>query len=204
MSRLHYNWIMSKGLKSREKPSNPSKTCNFIRRVKDIKVLRNFTYECDFMVLEDVSSVIDHYLDSMNLGKPLVKQSKLTYDKEEGTVMFEENDESVTFKMPHKMERFKAIEDLNTDNIPPFFVASKRRGKRRMLSRKAHLLEDKQIPIVEVFDEVIWETLEGNTRDLSSIGEETRQRHNSTRLLWTLGFKVRGDGFAIPSDAVKA
>nr|GEY30667.1 hypothetical protein [Tanacetum cinerariifolium] len=30
----------------------------------------------------------------------------------------------MTFKIPHKMERFKDIEDLNTDNIPPFFVAS--------------------------------------------------------------------------------
>ncbi|GJY20550.1 hypothetical protein Tco_0393116 [Tanacetum coccineum] len=75
------------------------------RKVKGIKVfVGNFTYECDFMFLEDVSSVIDHYL---------------------GTVMFEKNDERVTFKMPHKMERFKDIEDLNTDNIPPFFVASK-------------------------------------------------------------------------------
>ncbi|GKC75099.1 protein kinase-like domain, concanavalin A-like lectin/glucanase domain protein [Tanacetum coccineum] len=84
MYRLHYNSIMCKGLKSREKPSNPSKTCNFVGRVRDIKVfVSNFTYECDFMVLEDVSSVIDHYLDGMILGKSFVKQSKLTYDKEE-------------------------------------------------------------------------------------------------------------------------
>ncbi|GJR21403.1 hypothetical protein Tco_0969930 [Tanacetum coccineum] len=40
---------------------------------------------------------------------------------------------------------------------------------------KAHLLEDKQIPSVGVFDEVIWEALEGYTHDLDSFGEETRQ-----------------------------
>ncbi|GJY38592.1 hypothetical protein Tco_0424956 [Tanacetum coccineum] len=69
--------------------------------------------------------VIDHYLDGMIFGKPFLKQSKLTYDKEEGTVMFEKNDERVTSKMPHKMERFKDIEDLNTDDMPPFFIVSK-------------------------------------------------------------------------------
>nr|GEU29399.1 hypothetical protein [Tanacetum cinerariifolium] len=47
------------------------------------------------------------------------------YDKQEGIVMFEKNDENVTFKMPYKMKRFKDIGDLDTDNIPPFFVACK-------------------------------------------------------------------------------
>ncbi|GJR93172.1 protein kinase-like domain, concanavalin A-like lectin/glucanase domain protein [Tanacetum coccineum] len=114
---------MNEGSKSRKKPLNPNKTCNFVGRVIGIKVfVGNFTYGCDFIVLEDVSSVIDHYLGRMILGKPFVKESKLIYDKEEGNVMFEKNDERVTFKMPHKMKRFKDVEDLNTDNIPPFFV----------------------------------------------------------------------------------
>ncbi|GJS34434.1 hypothetical protein Tco_0532816 [Tanacetum coccineum] len=43
-----------------------------------------------------------------------------------------------------------------------------------MIGRKAHLLEDKQIPIVGVFDEVFstWMAFGGNTRDLGSFGEE--------------------------------
>ncbi|GJT94918.1 hypothetical protein Tco_1090436 [Tanacetum coccineum] len=42
---------------------------------------------------------------------------------------------------------------------------------------KAHLLEDKQIPSVGVFDEVfsIWKAFGGNTRDLGSFGEETNK-----------------------------
>ncbi|GJZ75927.1 hypothetical protein Tco_0640392 [Tanacetum coccineum] len=44
-------------------------------------------------VLEDVSSIIDHYLGRMVLGKPFAKQSKITYGKEEGTIMFKKNDE---------------------------------------------------------------------------------------------------------------
>ncbi|GJU02687.1 MAK10-like protein [Tanacetum coccineum] len=63
MSRLHYNWIMSNRLEPRRKPSNPKKNFNFVGRVKGLRVfIGNFTYECDFMVLEDTTSVIDHYL----------------------------------------------------------------------------------------------------------------------------------------------
>ncbi|GJS09018.1 hypothetical protein Tco_0365814 [Tanacetum coccineum] len=73
---------MSEGLKSRRKPSNPKKICNFVGRVKGLKVfVGNFTYKCDFVVLEDTTSVTDHYLGSMVLGKPFVKASRLVYDK---------------------------------------------------------------------------------------------------------------------------
>nr|GEU62509.1 mannose-6-phosphate isomerase 1-like [Tanacetum cinerariifolium] len=46
-----------------------------------------------------------------------------------------------------------------------------------MTGRKAHLLEDKQISSVGVFDKVfsIWKAFGGNTRDLGSFGEETNK-----------------------------
>ncbi|GJS47398.1 hypothetical protein Tco_0597519 [Tanacetum coccineum] len=57
-------------------------------RVRGLKVfVGNFTYECDFVVLEDTTSVIDHYLGGMELGKLFVKESRLVYDKDEGTVV---------------------------------------------------------------------------------------------------------------------
>ncbi|GJU07078.1 hypothetical protein Tco_1123508 [Tanacetum coccineum] len=94
-------------------------------KVRGLKVfVGNFTYECDFVVLEDISSVIDHYLGRIVLGQPFVKESGLVYDKDEGTIMFEKDNERITYKMPHKMETFKNIEDLNTDNIPPFVITS--------------------------------------------------------------------------------
>nr|GEW07306.1 hypothetical protein [Tanacetum cinerariifolium] len=68
---------------------------------------------------------IPRMIGGMVLGKLFVKNSKLISDKEEGNVMFEKGVERVTFKMPHKMESFKDIEDLNTDNIPPFFITIK-------------------------------------------------------------------------------
>ncbi|GJW74248.1 protein kinase-like domain, concanavalin A-like lectin/glucanase domain protein [Tanacetum coccineum] len=114
---------MSEGLKSRRKPLNPEKIYNFVGRVKGLKVfVGTFTYKCDFVVLEDTTSVIDHYLGSMVLGKPFVEAYGLIYDKGEGTVTFG-NNERITFKMPHRMERFKHIENLKTDYIPPFVIA---------------------------------------------------------------------------------
>ncbi|GKB31434.1 protein kinase-like domain, concanavalin A-like lectin/glucanase domain protein [Tanacetum coccineum] len=116
---------MSEGLKSKRKPSNPEKISNFVGKVKGLKVfVGNFTYECDFVVLEDTTSVIDHYLGGMILGKTFVKEIGLVYDKDEETITFERDKEKITFKMPHKMGRFKHIDKdiLKTDNIPPFII----------------------------------------------------------------------------------
>nr|GEU97027.1 retrotransposon Orf1 [Tanacetum cinerariifolium] len=53
ISRLHYSCIMSNRLEPRRKPLNPKKNYNFVRRVKGLRVfVGNFTYECDFMVLD--------------------------------------------------------------------------------------------------------------------------------------------------------
>ncbi|GJW20158.1 hypothetical protein Tco_0030780 [Tanacetum coccineum] len=132
--RLHYNWIMSKRLVPRRKPSNLRKICNFVGRVKGLKVfVGNFTYECDFMVLEDTTSVIDHDLGSVIFGKPFVEAIGLVYNREEGTIMFEKHKEKIMFKMPHKMEMFKHIDftDVKTDCIPPFAIESDDDGSRK-------------------------------------------------------------------------
>nr|GEY81535.1 protein kinase-like domain, concanavalin A-like lectin/glucanase domain protein [Tanacetum cinerariifolium] len=86
MSRLQYNWIMSNRLEPRRKPSKRKKNCHFVGRVRRLKVfVGNFTYECNFMVLEDTTSVIDHYLGSVVFEKPFVEATRLVYIKGEGT-----------------------------------------------------------------------------------------------------------------------
>ncbi|GKD85271.1 protein kinase-like domain, concanavalin A-like lectin/glucanase domain protein [Tanacetum coccineum] len=98
MSKQHYKEIMNKGLESRQKPSNLSKNNNFIGRVRGLKVfVGNFTYECNFMILEDATSIIDHHLEEVVFGKPFVRKTALVYDQDEGT-------------------------DVNTDSIPPFVL----------------------------------------------------------------------------------
>ncbi|GJW67638.1 hypothetical protein Tco_0122062 [Tanacetum coccineum] len=102
MYRLHYNWIMSGRLKPRMKPSNPMKICNFVGRVRSLKVfVGHFTYECNFIILEDTTSIIDHDLGAVVFGKPFVEKTWLIYDNKEGTLAFEDNNEKLIFKMPH-------------------------------------------------------------------------------------------------------
>ncbi|GKC30280.1 protein kinase-like domain, concanavalin A-like lectin/glucanase domain protein [Tanacetum coccineum] len=127
MSKQHYNKIINKGLESRQKPSNPSKNSNFVGRVKGLKVcIGNFTYECNFMIFEDTTSIIDHRLGEVVFGKPFARNTGLVYDQEEGTVTFEKDDEKITFIMPHKMEASNHIDfkDINTYSIPRFVLES--------------------------------------------------------------------------------
>nr|GEU40789.1 protein kinase-like domain, concanavalin A-like lectin/glucanase domain protein [Tanacetum cinerariifolium] len=94
-------------------------------RVMGLKIfVGNFTYECDFVMLEDTSSVIDPYLGGIVLGKPFTKVTRLICDKDEGTITFEIDKGKITFKIPQKMERFKRIDKdiLKTDNILPFLI----------------------------------------------------------------------------------
>ncbi|GKE03546.1 hypothetical protein Tco_1395564 [Tanacetum coccineum] len=125
--KLHYNWIISNRLEPRRKPSNPKKNYNFVGRVRGLKVfIGNFTYECDFMVLENTTSIIDHDLGLVVFGKPFVETTGLVYNEKEGTVVFEKDKENIVFKMPHKMDMFKHIDftDIKTDRIPPFVIES--------------------------------------------------------------------------------
>ncbi|GJR74087.1 hypothetical protein Tco_0086452 [Tanacetum coccineum] len=72
--------------------------------------------------------------------------------------------------------------------------------------RKAHLLEDKQIPSVGVFDEVsfytlfrvfsTWMAFGGNTHYLGSFGEETNEITDLHQILEEVLLTGRGDGVA--------
>ncbi|GJX13457.1 hypothetical protein Tco_0205215 [Tanacetum coccineum] len=63
-----------------------------------------------------------------------------------------------------------------------------------MTGRKAHLLEDKQILSVGVFDEVTWMAFGGNTRDLGLFGEETDKITKLHQIHEEVLFTERGDG----------
>nr|GEW33939.1 hypothetical protein [Tanacetum cinerariifolium] len=61
---------------------------------------------------------------------------------------------------------------------------------------KAHLLEDKQIPSVEIFDEIFstWVAFGGNTRDFGSFEEETDKITDLHQIYEEVLFTERGDG----------
>ncbi|GJZ55841.1 hypothetical protein Tco_0611034 [Tanacetum coccineum] len=58
-------------------------------------------------------------LEEVVFGKPFIRENDLVYDQEEGTVVFEKDNEKITFKMPHKMETFNHIDfkDVDTNSI---------------------------------------------------------------------------------------
>ncbi|GJV72760.1 glyceraldehyde-3-phosphate dehydrogenase GAPCP1, chloroplastic-like protein [Tanacetum coccineum] len=128
----------------------------------------------------------------------------MTHDPPEGVVRFTNRNNEVAYKMPHKIEQYDSLSDFEKEHIKSVYVRNKedkRRGVEYVMSKilgfykeclelgpeyltgmdderkviKAHLLEDKQIPSVGVFDEVfsIWKAFGGNTRDLGLFGEET-------------------------------
>ncbi|GJX97087.1 hypothetical protein Tco_0352885 [Tanacetum coccineum] len=122
MSRYQYNQIMAYGLRSRQKPSKPDKISNFVGKVRHLKVfIGSFAYEYDFMILEDTSSIIDCHLREMVFGRPFIDEIGLVYNEKEGTVIFKQDDENITFKMPYAIEIFKQtrLMGLSTDSIPP-------------------------------------------------------------------------------------
>ncbi|GJW16601.1 hypothetical protein Tco_0024037 [Tanacetum coccineum] len=64
---------------------------NFTGRIKGMHVfIGNFTYIVNFMIVEDISSIIDPGLSQVVLGKPFVEISNMTQDSPEGVVIFDE------------------------------------------------------------------------------------------------------------------
>ncbi|GJV60362.1 MAK10-like protein [Tanacetum coccineum] len=74
MTRMQYNWIMRKQLKPGEDPEGIRGIRNFTERIKGMHIfVGNFTYVSDFMIIEDISSIIDPRLSQVVLGKPFVE-----------------------------------------------------------------------------------------------------------------------------------
>ncbi|GKD40488.1 hypothetical protein Tco_1260695 [Tanacetum coccineum] len=60
MTRMQYNWIIRKQLEPRKDPEGIRGVSNFTGRIKGMHIfVGNFTYVSDFMIVEDISSIID-------------------------------------------------------------------------------------------------------------------------------------------------
>ncbi|GJU50275.1 hypothetical protein Tco_1219830 [Tanacetum coccineum] len=86
---------------------------NFIGRIKGMRVfIGNFTYIVDFMIVEDIRSIIDPRLSQVVLGRPFVEISNMTHDPPEGVVRFINETDEITYKMPRKIEQYNSLSDL--------------------------------------------------------------------------------------------
>ncbi|GKD25823.1 hypothetical protein Tco_1232037 [Tanacetum coccineum] len=100
-------------LKPRDDPESLRGIHNFTRRVRGMHIfVVNFTYISDFLIVEDISSVINPGLSQVVLGKPFVELSNMTYDSSFGIVKFINGTDEIAYMMPYKIEQFKSLSNM--------------------------------------------------------------------------------------------
>ncbi|GJR84310.1 retrotransposon ORF1, partial [Tanacetum coccineum] len=153
MTRIMYNWIMRRKLDPRENANRG--VSNFIGRIKGMHVfVGNFTYIVDFMIIEDISSIIDPRLSQVVLGKPFMEISNMTHDPPEGVVRFTNRNNEVAYKMPHKIEQYDSLSNLEKEHTKSGYLRNeedKRKGVDGMddegevtLEHAANIDDDKE------------------------------------------------------------
>ncbi|GJU24817.1 MAK10-like protein [Tanacetum coccineum] len=112
---------------------------NFTGRIKGMHVfIGNFTYILDFMIFEDISSIIDHRLLHVVLGRPFVEISNMTHDPPEGVVRFTKGTNEVAYKIPHKIEQYDSLSNLEKEHTKLVYLRNeeyKRRGVEYVMSK---------------------------------------------------------------------
>ncbi|GJV77365.1 hypothetical protein Tco_1508949 [Tanacetum coccineum] len=98
---------------------------NFTGRIKEMHVfVGNFTYVIDFMIIEDISSILDPRLSQVILGRPFVEISNMTHDPPERVVRFVRGADNVSYKMPHKIEQYDSLSDLEKEHTKLVYLGN--------------------------------------------------------------------------------
>ncbi|GJX73130.1 hypothetical protein Tco_0311725 [Tanacetum coccineum] len=92
----------------------------------------NFTYVSYFMIVEDISSIIDPRLSQVVLEKSFVEISNMTYDLSLGVVNFTDGADEIAYKMPHKIEKFNSLSDLEKEHIKSAYFRNEEHKRRRV------------------------------------------------------------------------
>ncbi|GJW79865.1 zinc finger, CCHC-type containing protein [Tanacetum coccineum] len=108
-------------------------------RIKGMHVfVGNFTYIVDFMIIEDISSIIDPRMSQVVLGKPFVEISNMTHDPQEGVVRFTNRNDEVAYKLPYKIEQYNSLSNLEKEHTKLVYLRNeedKRRGAEYVMSK---------------------------------------------------------------------
>ncbi|GKA09957.1 MAK10-like protein [Tanacetum coccineum] len=131
--------IMRRKLNPRENANGG--IINFTGRIKGMHVfIGNFTYVVYFMIVEDISSIIDPRLSQVVLGRPFIKISNMTHDLPEGVVRFTNRDGEVAYKMPHKIEQYNSLSNLEKEYNKSVYLERGGQEKRSRLCNELILL----------------------------------------------------------------
>ncbi|GKB06076.1 hypothetical protein Tco_0834309 [Tanacetum coccineum] len=130
---------MTTRLAPRKNPKNPSGLNNFTGRVKGMHIfVGNFTYVSDFMIIEDISSVIDPRVSHVVLGKPFVELFGMIYDSSLGVVRLTNGNEEIAYKMPHKKEQYDSLSNDEKENMKSVYLRNdedKKKGVEYVMSK---------------------------------------------------------------------
>ncbi|GJU44883.1 hypothetical protein Tco_1202149 [Tanacetum coccineum] len=109
MIHMLYNWIMMSQLEPREDPEGIRGICNFTGRVKGMHIfVGNFTYVSDFMIVKDI------------IGR------------------FTNGIEEIAYKMPHKIEQYNSLLDLEKEHTKSVYFKNEddeRRGVEYVMNK---------------------------------------------------------------------
>nr|GEV91829.1 hypothetical protein [Tanacetum cinerariifolium] len=87
--------------------------------------------ETDFMIVEDIISIIDPRLSQVVLEKPFIDISNMTHDPTEGVARFINGTNEIAYKMPHKIEQYNSLSDLEKEHTKSVYLRNakdKRKG----------------------------------------------------------------------------
>nr|GEW29142.1 retrotransposon Orf1 [Tanacetum cinerariifolium] len=131
MTRTLYNWIMRRKLDPRGDPNG--RVRNFTGRIKGMHVfIGNFTYITYFMIVKDISLIVDPRLSQVVLGNPFVEISNMTHDPPEGVARFTNGTNEIAYKMPHKIEKYNSLSDLEKEHTKSVYFRNQEDKRRRV------------------------------------------------------------------------
>nr|GEZ84792.1 retrotransposon Orf1 [Tanacetum cinerariifolium] len=130
---MQYNWIMRKQLEPKEDPERIRGIINFRGRNKGIHIfIGNFTYVLDFMIVEVITLIIDPSMSQVVLGKPFLEVSNMTYNLSLGVVKFTDGTNEFAYKIPHKIEQYNSLSNLEKGHTKSIYLRNKEDKRRRV------------------------------------------------------------------------
>ncbi|GJZ62434.1 hypothetical protein Tco_0618571 [Tanacetum coccineum] len=119
-------------LSARSYPTKDPQCSSHIHgRIKEMHIfVGNFTYVSDFMIVEDISSIIDPRLSQVVLGKPFVEISNITHDLSLGVVKFTNRSNEIAYKMPHKIVQYNSLSDMEKEHTKSVYLRNKKEKRR--------------------------------------------------------------------------
>ncbi|GKC04135.1 hypothetical protein Tco_0995745 [Tanacetum coccineum] len=115
------------------------------RRRKSFKPQYFMQHRTNFLIVEDISLVIDPCLSQVVLGKPFVEVANMTYDSLLGIVKFTNEVDEVAYKMPHKIEQFRSLSNMEKEYKQSVYFRNeedKRRGVDYEMKRYLVFIRD--------------------------------------------------------------